>query len=250
MSWQGRAYGMLAGSVLSAILSVIILYKRGYLKMEFYKPYINDALHFGLPLIPHQLSFWLRSGAIIFILMYLVGEKETGLYNVGNQFVIPLMVLTAAFNKAWAPYLYRKLSNEPNIDNKKRIVRFTYYYFIGILILALLLALIAPLIIKIVLNERFHNAYVYIAYLAFAAAFQGMYYMVVNYIFYTKKTKYLAYITFFSSIINISLAYWLISINGAIGAAQAFLISSIISFGLVWFYSNKVYRMPWNFNIY
>lgn len=245
MSWEGRVLGMLIGSIISALASIFFLWKRGYLNMTFDKSYIKDALNFGIPLVPHQLSFWLRSGAIIFILVDIVGQKETGLYNVGSQFVIPIGVLTAAFNKAWVPYLYRKLSAQPTFLEKQKIVKFTYLYFIGILLLALLVSYILPFVIALLLEERFLDSAIYVSYLAFAAAFQGMYLMVVNYIFYQKKNKYLAYITFTSSLINVALAFWFISNKGAIGAAQAYLITNVITFLLVWYYSNKVYKMPW-----
>jgi O-antigen/teichoic acid export membrane protein len=249
MSWEGRIYGVFIGGSITALTSIYLLYKRNYLDFTFRKDYIKDALSFGIPLIPHQLSFWLRSGAIIFILAYIVGKKETGLYNIGSQFVIPISVLTAAFNKAWAPYLYRKLSKNPTLNTKHKIIKFTYLYFVGILILAYIITLVVPFLINLLLEKSFSESYVYVKYLAFAAAFQGMYFMVVNYIFFEKKTKYLAYITFFSSIINVSLAYYLITKNGAIGAAQAYLATSILTFFLVWYYSNKIYKMPWIFKI-
>ena len=195
--------------------------------------------------MPHQLSFWLRTGAIILLLNNFVGKDNTGLYSVGLQFVIPLSVLTVAFNKAWAPYLYRKLSDNPNIRDKNNIVKFTYFYIIAITLLSLLLIWIAPMVINLLLNKDFHGASLFIKYLTIGVAFQGMYYMVVNYIFYVKKTKYLAYITFGTSLVNVSLAYVLIQKNGALGAAQANAISMFLSFLLVWYYSNKVYPMPW-----
>ena len=245
MTWRGRVLGMFIGAMLSAIISLILLYKRGYLKFGLKEIYIKDALHFGIPLVPHQLSFWLRTGAIILLLNNFVGKDNTGLYSVGLQFVIPLSVLTVAFNKAWAPYLYRKLSDNPNIGDKNNIVKFTYSYIIAITLLSLLLIWIAPMVIKLLLNKDFHGASLFIKYLTIGVAFQGMYYMVVNYIFYVKKTKYLAYITFGTSLVNVSLAYVLIQKNGALGAAQANAISMFLSFLLVWYYSNKVYPMPW-----
>lgn len=246
MTWKGRIFGMLIASIISALISIFILNKRNYINMKWHRPYIKDALNFGIPLMPHQLSFWLRSGAIILLLAYLVGKKETGLYNVGTQFIIPIGVLTAAFNKAWAPYLYRKLTDSPTLQNKRKIVKFTYLYFIGVIILALLLSLIIPLVIDYLLEKSYGSASIYILYLALASAFQGMYLMVVNYIFYVKKTKYLAYITFIVSVINIILAYIFIVSNGSIGAVQAKVITSFINFLLVWYYSNISYEMPWN----
>lgn len=70
-------------------------------------------------------------------------------------------------------------------------------------------------------------------------------FMVVNYIFYVKKTYILAWITFLSAAINIVLNYFLIRANGAIGAAQATAITFFVSFILTWILSAKVYNMPW-----
>ena len=245
MSWQGRIYGMFIGTIISALVSLYFIYRRGYLTLNVNKEYIKDALGFGIPLIPHQLSFWFKSGAIVFLLSYFVGNKETGLYNVGLMLVLPLGVLTNAFNKAFSPYLYRKLSSKPLMSEKLNIVKFTYSYFVGVNLLAFALILVAPFVIDIFLDVKFADSYIYVVYLAFGAAFQGMYLMVVNYIFYIKQTKYLTYITFVSSVVNVALAYFLINKNGTVGAAQASLVASMLTFLGVWYYSNKVYSMPW-----
>lgn len=76
-------------------------------------------------------------------------------------------------------------------------------------------------------------------------AFLGMYKMVVNYLFYLKKTKVIAYCTFFAVLINFALNYVLINLNGIVGAAQATLISFVILLIVVFIYSNKHFPMPW-----
>ena len=69
--------------------------------------------------------------------------------------------------------------------------------------------------------------------------------MVVNYIFYIKKTYILAWVTFASAGMNIVLNYFFIKANGAIGAAQATTITFFVQFIMVWILSAKVYKMPW-----
>ena len=69
--------------------------------------------------------------------------------------------------------------------------------------------------------------------------------MIVGYIFYIKKTHMLAWITFFSASINVVLNYFLIKINGAIGAAQATTITFFVRFILTWTSSVRIYKMPW-----
>ena len=100
------------------------------------------------------------------------------------------------------------------------------------------------------MDEKFKSSIQYIIYFAIAFAFQGMYFMITNYIFYVKKTQILSYITFSTAIFHIGLLYILINLNGAIGAAQASLVSFFITFILTWYLSNKVYSMPWSFGLF
>ncbi len=246
MSWKGRALGIFISGILYSIISFMLLFRRGYLKFNFNIDYIKDALKFGIPLIPYQLSGWIRNGGIVFLLIFLVGKNETGLYGVGSKFALLIIVLSLAFSKAWAPYLFRELSKELTRSKKQKIVKFTYLIFAFYLVAALILTLIAPFIIDLVFPESYTDSYNYVGYLVFGAAFQGMYLMVVQFIYFKKKTKYVAYITFAVSIVNFLLAYLLIKFNGSIGAAQATVISFFLSFVLIWFYSDKVYDMPWN----
>ena len=75
--------------------------------------------------------------------------------------------------------------------------------------------------------------------------FSAMYYMVTNYIFFARRTRWLAAVTIGVAAIHIPLALILISLNGGIGAAQAFALSFALIFGLTWIVSNRAYPMPW-----
>lgn len=245
LTWKGRVYGMLIGSTLSAIVSIIYLIKRGYLVFEISLIHLKDALNYGLPLIPHSISYWLKTSAIILIIAYLVGKEETGLYSISIQIVAGIDLLTKAFNNTWSQHLYRKLSSDLSLKDKVDIVKFTYKYFFAVIIIAIIVVIISPIVINLILPNSYSRSGNYTLYLSFAAAFHGMYLMIVHYILFEKKTKYLSLITIFSSILHIPLVYILISKYDTIGAAQAQLITSIFSFLLVWYYSNKVYKMPW-----
>jgi Na+-driven multidrug efflux pump len=84
-----------------------------------------------------------------------------------------------------------------------------------------------------------------VGWLALGFLFSAMYYMVTNYIFYTRRTAWLAGITFLTAAINIPLTYFLILTSGAVGAAQATAISLGLSFLFTWLVSQRVYPMPW-----
>lgn len=245
MNWEGQLLATAIGTILFSVISFAFIVKRGYLIFQPNKEYMKDALKFGIPLIPHSLSGLIKTGADKLILMSLLGSTITGIYSVGYQIGMVIGVIAASFNKAWAPYLFNTLSNHPNLTDKIRIVKFSYFYFLGMLLFALFFSYIAEYLIPYFLGKEFLKASRLILYFSLAFAFDGMYYMVTNYIFYVKKTYILAYVTFGTSILHIFLLYYLIKANSMIGAAQASCISFAITFVLVWFLSHKVYPMPW-----
>ena len=243
-AWQGRLLGIVITSIVFGLLSIFVIYKRKYIKFSFNKKYIKDALFFGIPLIPHALGGWIIIGIDRIFINSMVGVAATGIYTVGYQVGMIIGLLAQSFNLAWSPFLFEKLK-ENNYSTKVKIVKFTYLYDVGIILLALILSFIAPYFLRVFVGQNFYFAYKYVLWIALGYAFQGMYFMVVNYIFYIKKTYILAWITFSSAGINIILNYFFIKANGAIGAAQATTITFFIKFVLVWVLSAKIYKMPW-----
>ena len=244
MEWEGRLIAVSIASIIFGMLSLVFLFKRDYLKFKFSKEAINDALKFGVPLLPHALSVWIRTGVDRIFITMLVSASATGLYTVAFQIASVITILTKAFNKAYSPYLFKKLTNITERD-KEQIVKYTYLYFITLLLLAGALSLITPFLIESFLGESFQKAKDYIPWIAFSFAFYGMYLMVVNYVLFTKKTASLSYVTISASILHIILSYLLISYNGILGAAQATTTTSLVVFLAVWRLSQKLYPMPW-----
>jgi O-antigen/teichoic acid export membrane protein len=242
--WQGRILGVIITSVIFGLLSIFVIYKREYIKFSFNKKYVKDALFFGIPLIPHALGGWIITGIDRIFINSMVGVAATGLYSVGYQVGMIIGLLARSFNLAWSPFLFEKLK-ENNYSTKVKIVKFTYLYDVCIILVALVLSFSAPYFLKFFVSKNFYFAYKYVLWISLGYAFQGMYFMVVNYIFYIKKTYILAWVTFTSAGINIILNYFFIKANGAIGAAQATTITFFVQFIMVWILSAKVYKMPW-----
>lgn len=245
-NWWGRVGGVLISSAIYALISLIILFKCQYLKFSFNLNYIKDALNFGIPLIPHSLSGWIMTASDRIFINSMIGVADTGIYTVGYQVGNIIGLLATSFNKAVTPYIYQKIT-ENKLSLKIKIVKFTYLYYLTIILLALSLSYIAPIILKYFVSQEFQSASKYVIWIALGYAANGMYYMVVKYIFYIKKTYILAWVTFTSAIVNLILNYFLIKANGAIGAAQATTITLYLTFISVWFLSAQVYHMPWAF---
>lgn len=243
-TWQGRIMAQVITAVIFAIVSLYILYRNNWFKFEFNKKYIDNALRFGIPLIPHTLGAIIMSMSDRMFITNMVGLSATGLYAVGYALGNIIGFAENAFNMAYSPWLFDKL-NKNDEAIKRKIVKFTYLYFAAILLMALFMAFVAPYFLSFFVGPKFFGAQVFVFWIAVSFAFGGMYKMVVNYIFYVEQTKILAWITFSSALINIALNFFLIKQFGAVGAAMSTCFVSIFFFFFTWIFSNKVYKMPW-----
>lgn len=241
---DGRIGAMTITSVLFFLLSLYILFRRGYLKFRINKKYVRDALAFGLPMIPHTLGIWIRTGIDRIYITKLYGVSEAGLYATGFQFGLLLSFLVMAFHNAYVPYVYKLLAgNEPG--QKEKLVKFTYVYMVAILVLALIFSFISYFLVYYLLSERYLESAKYIGWAMFTQAFQGMYLIVGIYIFYSKRTAKLAIITSSLSILQLIVSYVLVRYIGPIGAAYSSFAVCVVNFIFVWYLSSRVYPMPW-----
>lgn len=244
MGWQGRLASKAIVFVVFAVIGLIILRKNAWFEFKIERKYLLHSLWFGIPLLPHSFADIINTSIDRVFINHLVGTVDTGLYAVGYQIGAIIGVFANAFNLAYVPWLFSRL-NTGDPQQKCKIVKLTYAYFVLITICATGLGLAAPYLFNLLLGAEFKGSAVFVIWIALGYAFSGMYLMVCNYIVYSEKTHLLALATGFGAIVNIILNYFLIQANGAIGAAQATTISFLLTFLLAWYLSAKVYPMPW-----
>lgn len=244
LSWQGRLTAKVVVLSVFAIASLIILRKNNWATFRIDKKCLMQSLMFGIPLIPHSLAGIINTATDRVFINHMVGTADTGLYSIGYQVGAIIGLFATAFNQAYSPWLFKKLMSDAP-GEKKRIVKLTYAYFALILFTSIALGLAAPYLFRYFLGTEFSGSAVFVIWIALGYAFDGMYMMVSNFIFFSEKTHLLAIATLFGALINIVLNYFFISAYGAIGAAQATTTSFFLTFLLVWYLSSRVYNMPW-----
>ncbi len=241
-NWEGRAISIISANIFFGILSFFVLSKYFFIKIDFNM--IKRILLFSIPLLPHIVSGWIMTSIDRVFITNMVGIYDVGLYTVGYQIGMIISVIATSFNQAWGVFLFKKLANV-TYETKLKLVKFTYLYFIGLFVIFILLVYLLPWIYKIFVGANFIHSKKYVLWIALGFLFNGMYFMVTNYIFFVKKTYLLSFVTFFIAIINIILNWILIKIYGSLGAAIATTISYFLGFLFTWYLSNKVYKMPW-----
>lgn len=244
LKWEARIISHTLVSSLWGIFALGLLFLGKKVNFSFNKLYIKNALNFGVPLIPHALGGFLIAMTDKVLIANMIGVEATGLYGVGFQVGSVLSIITSAFNLAYVPWLFSNLKEE-NVQKKQKIVKFTYLYFVGLILFVGFSAAILPFINAFFLGEKFINSYSISLWVLTGFAFNGMYLMVTNYIFYVEKTRYLGMTTLIVGILNVFLCHFLIRKLGIIGAAVSTAISYGICFAVTWYLSNLVYPMPW-----
>lgn len=204
------AYRVLAIVVANAVTFFIASVVLGNLFSTENKLTVNrlklSALYlfsFGVPLILHQSSFFIKGQLDRLFIYEQYSKAELGIYSAGVQVAAVLPIVLMALNKAIVPYYYQ------NLKEKKLSIQTIKKYTLLCMPLCII-----PALIGFVLPESFYvwflgekyaesKYYVVIYLLGYGANLP--YLMLVNYLFFHAKNKLIASITFISSIFYVVL---------------------------------------------
>jgi O-antigen/teichoic acid export membrane protein len=194
--------------------------------------------------MPHAAGLFLLSSVDRFVINAELGLEQVGIYMVAVQLVAAMGLVFDAINNAYVPWLFERLQRNQT-DEKRQIVRWTYGYCLALLCVVMFAFTIGPPLLVFIAGEKYRAAGQVVGWLALGQAFHGMYLMVTNYIFFSKRTGLLSVATITSGLINVGLLLLLISFMGIKGAAIAFAISMACKFLLTWYVAQLRHPMPW-----
>jgi O-antigen/teichoic acid export membrane protein len=243
LGWEGAAGAVLVtGLVLALAVALPALAPR--LSWRYDPEGLGHALRYGGGLIPHTLgTLGVRSVDRLVIAHYATAS-ETGLYWVGTQIGLAVSLVADGFNRAWSPWLYAGLA-VADAETDRRIVRHAYGYFAAIAVVAVLVWLAAPPVIRLVLAPPFHAAAGFVGWVVVGLAFNGMYLVIAGVIFYAGRTTVVSAITVGTALVSVALMFLLVPRSGAIGAAQAGAVGFGLKFALTWAAAARVHPLPW-----
>jgi O-antigen/teichoic acid export membrane protein len=204
----------------------------------------REILLFGGPLIPHSVGIFLLSSADRIVINDRIGVSGVGIYMTAVQVAGILGLLFDAINNAYVPWLYEKLQNNSHIENIE-IVHKTYRWFSFLLAISAVSFVIGPTAFNLLVDDRYHAAANLVGWLVLGHCFNGMYLMVTNYIFYSKRTGMLSLVTIFSGGGNIALMIFLIPSLGLDGVVISFALAMCLRFLLTWWVAQRRHPMPW-----
>lgn len=250
LKWNaiGKIYSVVIAFSIMALVHLVLLMKRKYIVIKYSKEDCTKLLKFGLPLLPHSLSFWFKSGLDKVIITAYCGLAVNGIYSMALSFGALYTIFNTAFSNSYIPYLQKRINafTEDNIvSEKKAIVRLSYLMMVGFAVLSIFAVFVCWLAIKYFLSADYADSFQFIPYIMIGLTFNSIYGLVIQFPYTIKKTLGMGIITFSGSIIQLLLTYVLVLYLDVEGIKISYVVGSFIIMAGVWWYSNKVYPMPW-----
>ncbi|PRX13761.1 O-antigen/teichoic acid export membrane protein [Nonlabens ulvanivorans] len=242
LGWEGRIYPAVGVGLLIALLILLYLFHAYNVRLVIKKDYLRIAFKYSTPLIFHSLAGYIISFSDRFIILEFMSAEDVGLYAVAYQVGMIMSFVNNSFNQAWTPYVFSILKGG-DLAKIKQLSKFNYFYFLLMIVLALSIFLMVPLIYEWFIDGKFEVDYQIVFWVLLGYAFNGMYKVLVNYLFYYKRTSSLAIITVSAAVCNIVFCILLVPRIGILGASISTTIAFFLMFALVYVYYLKSYKI-------
>lgn len=211
-------------------LCVYVLWKgRTFFCLKYWK----FCIPLAIPYVFYNLADLLLGHSDVVMLRQLSGDSVSGIYSMAFQFGTILFTLFGALNNTWVPFFfdYTKKGDTHSVLSQSR--NFLEVYTV----LSAGFILLGTEVFHLFARQDFWDStsliplFIASHYLNFLCTFP------INYEYYHKKVKVVAFATISSSLINIGLNYFLILRMGMSGAAVATVLSHSLQFLMHYVYT-------------
>ncbi|SYZ73048.1 putative Polysaccharide biosynthesis protein [Candidatus Zixiibacteriota bacterium] len=240
-------YGILLSNLLAQLLFVVILNIRTLLETKLRIDYgvLKEMLKFGLPLIPSNISAYIVQASDRYFVNHYDNTTMTGLYSLGYKFgTLINQFVTSPFIQIWGP---RRMEYFGKEGYEKIFARIFTYFCTASLFAGLLISLLSREVIMLMADKSFWSAYKVVPIVTLAYIVFSFHYHFSVGILMKKATKYMAYVNIANGILNLALNFLLIPPFNVWGAALATLICFIFKATMIFYFSNRFYKieMEW-----
>jgi O-antigen/teichoic acid export membrane protein len=214
---------------------------------------MKKLVPFGLTNVPAYLSAMMVQVIDRPIVQAFLGLAVLGVYQANYRMGIIMMVFVSLFEYAWRPFFLREARTD-DVRARKLFARiFTYFMLVAclaFLVLSLflpeLLTTKLPLIHRAILKKEYAWGIDIIPVVLAAYIFQGMYTNFIAGIYIKEHNKVLPLVTGLGAAVNVISNLVLIPLLGIMGAALATLFAYVAMALALYWQSQKVYPVPYD----
>ncbi|MFC1887845.1 oligosaccharide flippase family protein [Candidatus Cloacimonadota bacterium] len=230
------------GQLFYLIVLLKYILQNNRLKFDFI--ILKEMLNYSLPLVFSSISGVLLTLGDRYCLRILAQFSELGVYNLGFKLANVLKVFFISSIQLAIPPMVYKMIDQPN--SKRFYSKIMTYTSFTLIILILIVTLYSKEIIRVIAaSSSYWEAYKVVPYLSFSSLFLMLMYTSSIGLNIMKKTKVMARIVIIISVLNILLNFAFIPSLRIVGASLATLISRILHFVIIYYVTQKIYKIPY-----
>jgi len=213
--YYGRAIAIAATYALIGIPACIMILMQG--RVFYHREYWRFCVALAIPAVFHNLSDLVLGQSDQVMLQQLLGDAVVGHYALAWTFGNFLFIIFGALNRTWCPFFFEEMKE----GKRDAMMDKTRNFLELFTILACGFILLTPEVYHVYASREYWSSTMVIPlfvasyYINFLCTFP------VNFEYYHKKTKVVAAVTIFSSLLNVAMNYVLIRAIGMVGAALA-----------------------------
>lgn len=148
LGWEGRIYAQVTCAVLYGLIAIYVCcrYRLFLFKgISWFK--IRPILMWGVPLIPHLATSWIKQGGDRYIINYYYTFAEVGIFSFALNLSNIIDMIGSAFNQTNSVSIYQVLSS--NLDDKwerlqRQIKAIFIVYTIGVVAVLAVCSILIP----------------------------------------------------------------------------------------------------------
>jgi O-antigen/teichoic acid export membrane protein len=200
-------------------------------------------VRYSAPLVLHALGFWAINAQDRYFVAAMVGVGATGIYTVAYGLGSALNLIHLGVLRAFNPHFYEHARS--GYRERVAIVRFTYAYVVGsIVVLALFLGFVW-LVVPVFLGPAFASSVVLIPWVALGYTFNAVRNLMTGYLYIAERTRLLGGLTLSAAVLNALLNFLFIGFWGALGAAIATAFTFAYVAAVTTVFAVRSHAMPW-----
>lgn len=241
LNWQGRVYAHLICTAVYGILGIIYFVLQRLYTKEITWENIQRIALWGIPLIPHLASVWIKQGGDRFIINYFHSVEDVGIFSFALNVTSIIIVLGSAFNSSNSVLIYKILSSKSSVAQKIiQLRRQTRNIAIIILVASVMIVVGVGILIPILL-PRYAGSIPYFLILSLQGVGQCFYFLYCNYLFYYSRNKQIMYVTFFTALFHLGVSLLLTRYSLYL-TCVIYVITQALVTGLIYKFSRNVLK--------
>lgn len=184
---------------------------------------ISMLLNYSLPLIPHNLMWWLVNSSSRYFINWFVGIEANGIFAVSSKIPALINIISQVFSQAWQISAFEKYDNSKDSEFYANV--FDLYMSMLLIATSAILLVLKPML-TILFAESYLNAWQPVPFLMLGSIFSAASVFVGVVYTASEKTTGIFKTSIYGGAVSIILNLMLIPFLGIVGAG----ISSAISF--------------------